>query len=86
MNERNDPGTDGVDEPSVLRAVAERVAVEAVEHLRMLPRPWERRAGSGVDGVRVGGALPGVSTKSSPTDVVTAADTAVEALVAARLA
>ena len=93
VNERNEPpgagdvdaldGGSGGDEPSVLRAVAERVAVEAVEHLRTLPRPWEQR---GADGVRPGGSLPGVSTKTSPTDVVTAADTAVEALVRARLA
>lgn len=54
---------DGV-ELTELRRVAERVAAEAAEHLRGLPRPAEA-----------------VSTKSSPTDVVTAADTAVEALL-----
>jgi len=70
------------DEPRALRAVAERVVVEAVEHLRTLPRPWER-PGAGSD--RPGGR-PGVSTKSTPTDVVTSADTALEALVRARLA
>ncbi|MDT7579814.1 MAG: monophosphatase [Pseudonocardiales bacterium] len=77
----------------MLRAVAEQVVVEAVEHLRTLPRPWDRTwaqsdgdghggssAGSGVAGVA------GVSTKSTPTDVVTAADIAIEALVRERLA
>lgn len=54
---------DGV-ELTELRRVAERVAAEAAEHLRGLPRPAEAE-----------------STKSSPTDVVTAADTAVEALL-----
>lgn len=53
-----------------LRGIAERVATEAAEHLRGLPRP----------------DLAAVSTKSSPTDVVTAADTAVEALLRRRLA
>ena len=81
----------GADGPAALRAVAERVAVEAVEHLRTLPRPWahaHRLAGAGADvpGAPGPGALPGVTTKTSPTDVVTAADTAVEALVRARLA
>jgi myo-inositol-1(or 4)-monophosphatase len=67
------------DDVAALRAVAERVATEATEHLRGLPRPWESRTGPG-------SSMPGVSTKSSPTDVVTAADTAVEALVRRRLA
>jgi myo-inositol-1(or 4)-monophosphatase len=67
------------DDAAALRAVAERVATEATEHLRGLPRPWESRTGPG-------SSRPGVSTKSSPTDVVTAADTAVEALVRRRLA
>jgi len=49
---------------AVLRGTAERVAVEAAEHLRGRPRP---------------GAA--ASTKSSPTDIVTEADTAVEALL-----
>jgi len=53
-----------------LRRVAERVALEAADYLRDLPRP---------DAVAV-------STKSSPTDVVSAADTAVEALLRHRLA
>jgi myo-inositol-1(or 4)-monophosphatase len=70
------------DDPAVLRRLAERVVVEAVEHLRGLPRPWEQRAGGG----GTVGPLPGVATKTSPTDVVTAADTALEALVRDRLA
>ncbi|NMH93244.1 inositol monophosphatase [Pseudonocardia bannensis] len=61
------------DDPAALRWIAEQVAVEAAGHLRGLPPP--RQAGAG-DSVR---------TKSSPTDVVTAADTAVEALLRARL-
>jgi myo-inositol-1(or 4)-monophosphatase len=78
VNERNEraPAPDDV---SALRAVAERVVTEAVEHLHGLPRPWEARTGPG-------SSMSGVSTKSSPTDVVTAADTAVEALVRRRLA
>ncbi len=83
MNERNErPASPGADDPGALRAVAERVVLEAVEHLHTLPRPWEQRHGDG----RGTGALPGVSTKSTPTDVVTAADTALEALVRTRLA
>jgi myo-inositol-1(or 4)-monophosphatase len=73
----------------VLRSVAQRVVLEAVAHLRTLPRPWERpweqRDGRG-DAGGGRGAPPGVSTKSTPTDVVTAADTALEALVRERLA
>ncbi|MGH3564571.1 MAG: inositol monophosphatase family protein [Pseudonocardia sp.] len=53
-----------------LRRVAERVTLEAAEYLRDLPRP----------------DVVAVSTKSSPTDVVSAADTAVEALLRHRLA
>jgi myo-inositol-1(or 4)-monophosphatase len=83
VNERNErPASPGADDPGALRAVAERVVLEAVEHLHTLPRPWEQRHGD----VRGTGTLPGVSTKSTPTDVVTAADTALEALVRARLA
>ena len=63
--------------PAVLRHVAETVATEAVVHLRGLPRPWE--AGDGADPA-------GVGTKSSPTDVVTASDRAVEVLLRERLA
>jgi myo-inositol-1(or 4)-monophosphatase len=75
------PERAGGDDPPALRAIAEQVVVEAAEHLRSLPRPWERRDDAG--GL---GGLPGVSTKSSPTDVVTAADTALEGLVRERLA
>ncbi|MBP2369059.1 inositol monophosphatase family protein [Pseudonocardia parietis] len=57
-------------DPATLRAVAEQVATEAAEHLRSLPAPR--------DG--------GVSTKSSPTDVVTESDSSVEKFVRARLA
>jgi myo-inositol-1(or 4)-monophosphatase len=63
------------DTPGELRRIAEQVAVEAAEHLRTLPRPWD-------SGDRAGG----VATKSSPTDVVTASDQAVETLIRARLA
>lgn len=69
------------DEPVVLRAVAEQVVADAVAHLATLPRPWERASRAGA-----AGPPPGVSTKSTPTDVVTAADTALEALVRERLA
>jgi myo-inositol-1(or 4)-monophosphatase len=67
-------------ETAELRGIAERVAVEAAEHLRGLPRPWESAGDPGaVD------AAAGVTTKSSPTDVVTAADTALETLIRTRL-
>lgn len=59
------------DEIAELRRVAERVAVEAAAHLRTLPAPRE---------------TGGVSTKSTPTDVVTESDRAVEELVRTRLA
>ncbi|MCW2722201.1 MAG: monophosphatase [Pseudonocardiales bacterium] len=62
------------DDPRELRRIAEQVAGEAAEYLRGLPRPWEGEPGDGV------------STKSTPTDVVTASDTAVETLVRERLA
>jgi myo-inositol-1(or 4)-monophosphatase len=62
------------DEPGGLRRLAERVVTEAAAHLHTLPRPWEHRAEAGV------------STKSTPTDVVTASDTALEVLVRDRLA
>lgn len=61
----------GGDAPGALRRVAERVAAEAIDHLRGLPRPQTDRSD--------------VRTKSSPTDVVTAADTAVEAFLRRRL-
>jgi myo-inositol-1(or 4)-monophosphatase len=67
----------GPDDPQELRRIAERIVTEAAEHLRGLPRPWED-AGAGPAG--------GVSTKSSPTDVVTASDHALETLVRERLA
>ncbi|WP_281376138.1 inositol monophosphatase family protein, partial [Pseudonocardia pini] len=54
-----------------LRRVAERVAGEAAAHLRTLPAP--RETGE-------------VSTKSTPTDVVTESDQALERLVRERLA
>ncbi|MEJ3655227.1 inositol monophosphatase family protein [Actinomycetes bacterium KLBMP 9759] len=65
----------GHDDPQRLRAVAEQVALEAAEHLRALPRPWD----DGAPG-------DGVATKSTPTDVVTASDHAVETLLRDRLA
>jgi myo-inositol-1(or 4)-monophosphatase len=76
----SDPTPDpAADTPAELRRIAEQVALEAAEHLRSLPRPWDSGAGPGSSG----GA---VSTKSSPTDVVTASDQAVETLIRARLA
>ncbi|GAA4996675.1 inositol monophosphatase family protein [Pseudonocardia tropica] len=56
-------------DPATLRAVAEQVAAEAAEHLRGLPAPHD----------------DGVTTKSSPTDVVTASDASVERFVRDRL-
>ncbi|WP_224386719.1 inositol monophosphatase family protein [Pseudonocardia sp. ICBG1293] len=64
-------------DPATLRAVAEQVAAEAAEHLRGLPAPRD-------DG-GAGGAST-VTTKSSPTDVVTASDASVERFVRDRLA
>jgi myo-inositol-1(or 4)-monophosphatase len=66
------------DDPGSLRRIAERIVTEAAAHLHTLPRPWEQRTDSA--------ALAGVSTKSTPTDVVTASDTALETLVRERLA
>jgi myo-inositol-1(or 4)-monophosphatase len=65
------------DHPQELRRIAERIVTEAAEHLRELPRPWDH-AGAGV--------ADGVTTKSTPTDVVTASDHALESLVRERLA
>jgi myo-inositol-1(or 4)-monophosphatase len=65
------------DDPRELRRIAEHVAIDAADHLRDLPRPWD--GGNGSDRV-------GVTTKSTPTDVVTASDHAVETLVRQRLA
>lgn len=62
-------------EPQALRLVAERVATEAARHLGTLPRPWD-----------LGGGTDSVATKSTPTDVVTASDTAVETFLRERLA
>lgn len=65
----------GVDStPQQLRATAEQVVREAAEHLRGLPRPWDGEPGDGV------------TTKSTPTDVVTESDHAVEGLVRSRIA
>ncbi|MCW0211874.1 MAG: inositol monophosphatase [Pseudonocardia sp.] len=58
-----------------LRRVAAAVATEAAARLRALPAPRS-----------VDADPAGVSTKSSPTDVVTAADKEIEALVRRRLA
>ena len=66
------------DDPGSLRILAEQVVTEAAAHLYTLPRPWEQRL--------AGAAPSGVSTKSTATDVVTASDTALEALVRERLA
>lgn len=91
MDERNErpssggadePADDLADDPAALRAVAERVVVEAVEHLHTLPRPWEQRGdGAGRSGL----GRSGVTAKSTPTDVVTSVDTATEAMVRDRL-
>lgn len=67
-------GSADPDSPRELRRVAERVATDAAAHLRSLPRPWESGNGAGV------------TTKSTPTDVVTASDHAIETLVRERLA
>ena len=74
MNDRPPPP----DDPAILRRLAERVVTEAAEHLRGLPRPWDEPADPAAP-------LPGVATKSTRTDVVTASDTALEALVRERL-
>ncbi len=62
------------DEPEALRRIAERIVTEAADHLRGLPRPWEGTPGDSV------------ATKSTPTDVVTASDHALETLIRERLA
>jgi myo-inositol-1(or 4)-monophosphatase len=66
-------GSADPDDPRELRRVAEQIALDAAAHLRSLPRPWENGDGDGV------------TTKSTPTDVVTASDHAVETLVRERL-
>jgi myo-inositol-1(or 4)-monophosphatase len=68
------PATRDGDEPADLRRVAEDIVTEAAAHLATLPRPWDERGGTGV------------TTKSTPTDVVTASDHAVENLIRERLA
>jgi myo-inositol-1(or 4)-monophosphatase len=68
--------------PADLRRIAEGLVAEAAEHLRGLPRPWDERSG----GPAGGAGNDSVSTKSTPTDVVTASDHAVEALIRDRLA
>lgn len=73
MGEGSGPDRDA---PQALREVARAVAAEAAEYLRGLPRPDS----AGVTTVTT------VMTKSSPTDVVTAADIAVESLLRRRLA
>jgi myo-inositol-1(or 4)-monophosphatase len=73
----SDPAT--TDDPEALRGIAEGIVVEAAEHLRGLPRPWE-------DSPEDPGSGGGVTTKSTPTDVVTASDHALEALIRDRLA
>jgi myo-inositol-1(or 4)-monophosphatase len=72
------PGEPASDDPATLRRIAEHVVTEAAAHLHTLPRPWEQRTDRSA-------APAGVSTKSTPTDVVTASDTALEALVRERL-
>lgn len=74
MTDPSRPASPATD-PAALRLLAVRVAGDAAEHLRGLPRPWD-----------TGPAGGSVGTKSSPTDVVTASDTAVEALIRERLA
>jgi myo-inositol-1(or 4)-monophosphatase len=64
-------------EPADLRRIAEALVREAAEHLSGLPRPWDEPGGAAPDGV---------ATKSTPTDVVTASDHALEALIRERLA
>lgn len=64
------------DEPTDLRRIAEDLVREAAAHLAGLPRPWDER----------GGEAAGVATKSTPTDVVTASDHALEVLIRDRIA
>jgi myo-inositol-1(or 4)-monophosphatase len=73
-----DPRAPFGDDPDGLRRIAERLVAEAADHLRGLPRPWED--------ARSAGAEPSVSTKSTPTDVVTASDHALENLIRDRIA
>ncbi len=75
-----DDGTTSTDNSESLRRIAERVVTEAAEHLRGLPRPWDDAPGGSVS------TPSSVSTKSTPTDVVTASDHALETLIRRRLA
>ncbi|MFC5233641.1 inositol monophosphatase family protein [Pseudonocardia zijingensis] len=59
-----------------MRRTAEDIVKGAAEHLAGLPRPWDER----------GAAAEGVATKSTPTDVVTASDHALEVFIRERLA
>jgi myo-inositol-1(or 4)-monophosphatase len=70
------PATPAGEEPADLRRIAEDLVTEAAEHLSGLPRPWDER----------GIAPAGVATKSTPTDVVTASDHALESFIRERLA
>lgn len=74
-----DPDTVPDENLEGLRRIAERVAEEAAEHLRGLPRPWDAAAGEDR-------STRSVATKSTPTDVVTASDHALETLIRGRLA
>jgi myo-inositol-1(or 4)-monophosphatase len=73
-------GGDPVDkaDPADLRRIAEELVTEAARHLSGLPRPWDERGG--------GAATGSVATKSTPTDVVTASDHALEEFIRERLA
>jgi myo-inositol-1(or 4)-monophosphatase len=73
------------DAPDVLRRTAEVIVTEAAEHLRRLPRPWEESVRQPAPGHRSASG-DGVATKSTPTDVVTASDHALETLIRVRLA
>jgi myo-inositol-1(or 4)-monophosphatase len=72
-----------VDGRQALRSIAEGIVVQAAEYLRGLPRPWDDSIAGAQNG---DAALDGVTTKSTPTDVVTASDHALETLIRARLA
>jgi myo-inositol-1(or 4)-monophosphatase len=74
-----DPPPTG-DGPADLRRIAEALVTEAAEHLATLPRPWDERDAAGA------AADDSVATKSTPTDVVTASDHALESLIRSRLA
>ena len=67
-------------EATALRRLAEQVVADAADHLRTLPRPWD--TGDAGDP----GMGEWVGTKSSPTDVVTASDRAVETRIRELLA